>query len=144
MARTILLVEDSPEAVELSKGAFSECENGAELVVAYDGEDALDWLFGTGRHAGRRIEKRPDLVLLDIRLPRIDGFEVLRRIRADERTSMVPVVMLTVSSNRSDIAAAYRLGANSFLVKPVDYDEYTELVARVCHYWFENNESAYR
>jgi len=144
MARTILLVEDSSEAVELSKGAFSECENGAELVVAYDGEDALDWLFGTGRHAGRRIEKRPDLVLLDIRLPRIDGFEVLRRIRADERTSMVPVVMLTVSSNRSDIAAAYRLGANSFLVKPVDYDEYTELVARVCRHYFENNESAYR
>ena len=144
MAKTILLVEDSPEAVELSRGAFSECDTLAELVVAYDGEDALDWLFGTGRHAGRRPEKRPDLVLIDIRLPRIDGFEVLRRIRSDELTSMVPVVILTVSSKRSDIEEAYRLGANSFLVKPVDFDEYTELVERVCYYWLGLNESAYR
>lgn len=143
MAKTILLVEDSPEAVELSKGAFSECGSGAELVVAYDGEDALEWLFGTGRHEGRRPESRPDIVFLDLKLPKINGFEVLERIRSDVRTSLVPVVMLTVSRHKSDIEAAYRLGANSFLVKPIDYDRYAEIVERACHYWLRLNESAY-
>ncbi len=138
MAKRILLVEDSPEAVELSRGAFAECGKDAELAVAYDGQDAFQWLFGE-RHEGR-----PDLVLLDIRLPKVDGFEVLRRIRADGRTSMVPVVMLTVSTKRSDIETSYRLGANSFLVKPVDFDEYTALVERVCEYWLRLNESVYR
>lgn len=143
MAKTILLVEDSPEAVELSKGAFSECGSNADLVVAYDGEDALDWVFGTGRFEGRRVEDRADLVLLDLRLPGLNGLEVLKRIRSDERTSMVPVVMLTVSRNSRDIESAYRLGANSFLVKPVDFNEYTGLVESICYYWLRLNQSAY-
>lgn len=143
MAKTILLVEDSPEAVDLSMNALLECWPGPEVVVAYDGQKALDWLFGTGEYKGRDTRRRPQLVLLDLRLPKVSGFEVLKRVRLDDLTALVPVVMLTVSELRGDMETAYRLGANSFLVKPLDYDIYAGMVRKVCDYWLTLNESPY-
>ncbi|MBE7413769.1 MAG: response regulator [Deltaproteobacteria bacterium] len=140
---TILLIEDSPESVALTKGAFSGCPVKAELAIAKNGEEALEWLFGVGRYKGRDPARRPELVLMDIRLPGMSGFEALQRIRAERLTSMVPVVMLTISELKSDIERAYRLGANSFLVKPLDYDEYTTMIRAACEYWVCFNRRPY-
>ncbi|MBW7957289.1 MAG: response regulator [Deltaproteobacteria bacterium] len=140
---TILLIEDSPESVALTRGAFSGCPVKAELEVVRNGEEALEWLSGTGRYEGRDPARRPELVLMDIRLPGMSGFEALERIRAERLTSMVPVVMLTVSELKSDIETAYRLGANSFLVKPLDYEEYTRMIRAACEYWISFNRRPY-
>lgn len=138
---TILIIEDSPESVALTRNALSEC--GVEIAVSSDGEEALEWLSGTGRYKGRDPERRPALMLMDIRLPGMSGFEALEKIRSGMLTSTVPVVMLTVSELKSDIERAYRLGANSFLVKPLDYEEYTEMIKAACAYWIRFNRRAY-
>ncbi|WKZ32348.1 MAG: response regulator [Thermodesulfobacteriota bacterium] len=140
---TILLIEDSPESITLTRGAFSGCPVQAELVIARNGEEALEWLSGTGKYAGRDPARRPELVLMDIRLPGMSGFEALQKIRAERLTSMVPVVMLTISELKSDMETAYRLGANSFLVKPLDYDEYTRMIRAACEYWVCFNRRPY-
>lgn len=142
MTQTILLVEDSPEAVELTRHALEEC-GMPSITVAYDGQDAVDYLRGQGRHEGRDIGDLPVLVLLDLRLPKIDGFEVLSRIRAGSGTRFVPVVMLTVSKLKEDILRAYELGANSYVVKAIDYDLYLETIKVVCAYWLELNRRPY-
>ncbi len=138
----ILLVEDNPDDESLTLRAFSK--NGVEnpVVVARDGVEALDYLSGSGIHAGRDRSVMPAVVLLDLKLPRIDGLEVLRRIRADQDTALLPVVVLTTSSEPRDITQAYHLGANSYIRKPVDYQDFVKAVDAIATYWLSLNEPA--
>jgi len=126
--RTILLVEDNPDEVELTLRAFKKSKIPGNVVVARSGEEALDYLFGQGAHAGRDIAATPAVVLLDLNLPKISGLEVLRRLRADSRTQHVPVAILTASEADKDMMAGYDLGANSFLVKPIDFSLLSEAI----------------
>ncbi len=136
----ILLVEDNAEDVEMTLRALRRARLTNPVEVVEDGAAALDYIFGTGRFAGRDAARRPRVVLLDLKLPKIDGLEVLRRLRADERTRDVPVVVLTSSREQPDVAEAYRLGVNSYIVKPVDFDRFVEAVAQVGLYWMLLNE----
>ncbi|MEC5396817.1 response regulator [Uliginosibacterium sp. H1] len=138
--RPILLVEDNPDDEALTLRAFGKNRIPNEIVVARDGVDALDYLFGTGRHAGRDLGIMPAVVLLDLKLPRIDGLEVLRRIRADSRTALLPVVVLTTSREHQDIHEAYSLGANSYVRKPVDFERFLQTVGQLGQYWLSLNE----
>jgi len=139
-ARTILLVEDNPSDVALTRRALTRSHIANELVVARDGEEALDFLFATGTYAGRDTSVRPAVVLLDLRLPKIDGLTVLERIRADERTRTIPVVVLTTSDETSDMETAYALGGNSYIRKPVDFEQFVEAVSHLGLYWLVLNE----
>jgi two-component system, response regulator len=138
--RTILLVEDNPDDEALTLRAFrtNNIRNG--VVVASDGAMALDYLFGTGKFDGRDVEDLPQVVLLDINLPKINGLEVLRRIRADERTRILPVVILTSSKEEQDLVEGYRSGANSYVRKPVDFEEFVRAARQLGLYWLLLNE----
>ena len=138
--RIILLVEDNPSEVGLTQRAFAKSHVANEMVVAEDGQEALDYLFAGGKFTGRDISETPALVLLDLKLPRVDGLEVLRRVRADERTRRMPVVILTTSKEEQDIAQSYDLGANSYIRKPVDFKQFVESVERLGLYWLVMNE----
>jgi CheY-like chemotaxis protein len=138
--RPILLVEDNPDDEALTLRAFSKNRITNEVVVARDGVEALDYLFATGPHAGRDTNDLPAVVLLDLKLPRIDGLEVLRRIRADQRTHLLPVVILTTSKEQQDIFDGYRLGANSYIRKPVDFEKFIQAVGQLGLYWLVLNE----
>lgn len=138
---TILLVEDNPDHLELTTLTLRENGLADEIAVARDGVEALDYLFGQGAFAGRDTREQPKLVLLDLKLPRLSGLEVLQRVRSDPRTSFIPVVILTSSSEEEDIIASYREGANSFVRKSVDFGEFTEKLQRVQTYWLAVNES---
>jgi two-component system response regulator len=138
--KVILLVEDNPDDVEMTLDAFVENKIGNPVVVARDGVEALDYLFGTGSHAGRDLREMPILVLLDLKLPRVDGLEVLRRLRADERTSLLPVVILTSSKEEQDVVSGYRLGANSYVRKPVAFEQFIEAVKALDLFWMVWNE----
>ena len=138
--RPILLVEDNPDDEALTLRAFNKNRIGNQVVVARDGVEALDYLFGNGHHAGRDLSVMPAVVLLDLKLPRIDGLEVLRRIRANERTSLLPVVILTTSKEQQDIYEAYSLGANSYIRKPVDFEKFIQAVSQLGLYWLVLNE----
>ncbi|WP_126464117.1 response regulator [Sulfuritortus calidifontis] len=138
--KSILLVEDNPDDEALTLRALKKNRIMNEVVVARDGLEALDYLFGTGSHAGRDIREQPPVVLLDLKLPKIDGLEVLRRLRADPRTRAQPVVILTTSNEHSDLRASYTLHANSYIRKPVDFNEFTETLRSVAHYWLQLNE----
>ncbi|MCL4681237.1 MAG: response regulator [Rhodocyclaceae bacterium] len=138
--RPILLVEDNPDDEALTLRAFNKNRIGNQVVVARDGVEALDYLFGNGQHAGRDLSVMPAVVLLDLKLPRIDGLEVLRRIRANERTSLLPVVILTTSKEQQDIYEAYSLGANSYIRKPVDFEKFIQAVSQLGLYWLVLNE----
>jgi two-component system, response regulator len=139
--KTILLVEDNPSDVKLTKRALERNQITNELIVAEDGAEALSYLFGTGQYAGRDINNIPTVVLLDLKLPRIDGLEVLRKIRSNELTSLMPVVILTSSDQEQDLIASYKLGANSYIRKPVDFNQFTEAVRNLGLYWLLLNES---
>lgn len=139
--RPVLVVEDNPDDEALTLRAFGKKGVTNPMVVAHDGVEALDYLFGTGSHAGRNPAELPVVVLLDLKLPRMDGLEVLRRIRADERTALLPVVVLTTSREDLDVQQAYRLGANSYIRKPVDYERFLRAIDLVCQYWLTLNES---
>lgn len=139
--KIILLVEDNPDDVELTRLAFEESRIANELVVVHDGEEALEYLFGTGRHAGRNPADMPQLILLDLKLPKVDGHEVLQRIRADARTKYIPVVVMTTSREESDLVSSYDLGANSFIQKPVDFVSFGQAVRQVGLYWLVLNTS---
>ncbi len=137
----ILLVEDNPDDVELTLRALrrNKVENGVEVVR--DGAEALDFLFGTGAYENRDTSVMPVVILLDLKLPKIDGLEVLQRLRNDERTKFIPVVILTSSDEEEDITQGYNLGANSYVRKPVDFDKFCEAVRQLKLYWYLLNES---
>jgi two-component system, response regulator len=138
--KTILLVEDNADDEELAIRALKKNNVTNNLVVARDGVEALDFLFGTGAYAGRDTAALPGLVLLDLKLPKIDGLEVLRRIRANERTRRMPVTVLTSSKEEQDVIKSYDLGANSYIRKPVDFNQFTDAVRQLGLYWLMLNE----
>ena len=138
--KVILLVEDEPDDVVLTVGELSKSRIANKVVVAKDGQEAVDYLLGTGSHAGRDIRELPALVLLDLHLPKLDGIEVLQRIRADERTHLLPVVVLTTSSEDRDLLKSYEAGANGFVQKPVDFAQFSEAVRQLSLYWLLLNE----
>jgi len=133
--KTILLVEDNPDDEDLALRAFQRGDVTNPVAVARDGIEALDYLHGTGVHAGRDVSVQPAVVLLDLKLPRMDGFGVLRNIRADARTQCVPVVMLTSSREDEDVLECYRLGANSYVHKPLDFTEFVSAMRQMALYW---------
>jgi two-component system response regulator len=141
MNRVILLVEDNPDDVALTLRAFKRSDLGTTIVVANDGVEALEYLFATGRFAGRDTDDQPAVVLLDLKLPRLDGLEVLRRLRADPRTALQPVVILTSSDEERDLVMSYKLGANSYVRKPVNFDQFVEAARRLGLYWLKLNEA---
>ena len=140
----ILVVEDNPDHLELTVLTLEEHGVMAEIAVARDGAEALDYLFGQGIHAGRDTQKQPAFILLDMKLPKLSGLDVLRAVRANPLTALVPVIMLTSSSEQSDILACYQNGANSFIRKPVDFGEFTEKLHRLQAYWLGVNEPVAR
>ena len=136
----ILLVEDNPNDVELTLRALQKQNLSNKVFVVKDGAEALDFIFASGAYSQRKVEKRPKVVLLDLKLPKVDGIEVLRRIKADSRTSPIPVVMLTSSQEERDVVNSYNLGVNSYIVKPVDFDNFSEAVSNLGFYWLLLNE----
>ena len=139
-SRTILLVEDNQDDEELTLRALSRNNIGNQVKVVRDGQEAIDWLEGTGPHAGRDVTETPALILLDLKLPKVDGLEVLRRLRTNPQTAMVPVVILTSSKEDRDRASGYKSGANSYVQKPVDFTEFVAAVKQLGMYWLVLNE----
>jgi two-component system, response regulator len=139
--RPILLVEDNPDDEALTMRALQRHNIANPVVVAHDGVEALDYLFGTGPYTGRDVAQLPQVMLLDLKLPRLDGLEVLRRVRDDQRTHRLPVVILTSSREESDLMRGYDLGANSYVRKPVDFNEFLDSVRQLGLYWLILNES---
>ena len=139
--KIILLVEDNPNDVDLTLRAFKRNNITNEVVVVRDGAEALDWLFGTGAHAGRDTSVMPQVILLDLKLPKVDGLEVLRRLRADDRTKFLPVVILTSSNEDQDLMDGYSLGCNSYIRKPVDFNQFAEASGQLGLYWLILNEA---
>jgi two-component system response regulator len=139
-SNVILLVEDNPDDAELTLRAFRKSKILNEIVVVTDGVEALDYLFGTGAHAGRDAKAKPEVVLLDLKLPKIGGLEVLRRMRAEEQTRRIPVVVLTSSNEERDILSSYDLGANSFVRKPVDFAQIVDAAQQLGLYWLVRNQ----
>ncbi|MBI3529218.1 MAG: response regulator [Betaproteobacteria bacterium] len=139
--RSILLVEDNPKDEELTLRALRKNGISNEIIVARDGVEALDFLFARGSHAKRDPNALPRLVLLDLKLPKVDGFEVMRQLRTHERTKLLPVVILTTSNEEQDRLAGYRNGANSYVRKPVDFNEFMEAVRQLGLYWLILNEA---
>jgi two-component system response regulator len=140
--KVILLVEDNPDDEALTLRALKKNNIQNDVVIARDGAEALDYLFGTGTYAGRDVSVVPSVTLLDLKLPKVDGLEVLKRIREDERTRFLPVVILTSSKEEQDLLNGYRLGANSYIRKPVDFSQFIEAVRQLGLYWLLLNEAA--
>jgi len=138
--RTILLVEDNPDDVELTLRALKQYHVRNEITVVRDGAEALDYLFATGAYADRDASVLPAVVILDLKLPKVDGLEVLQRVRADERTKLVPVVVLTSSKEERDMVNSYKFGANSYVQKPVDFNQFIEAARQLGLYWLVINE----
>ena len=136
----ILLVEDNPQDLKLTLRALKKANLANHIHVARDGEEALQFIFCEGPHAGRRIENGPKVVLLDLKLPKVDGKEVLARIKSDPRTKMIPVVVLTSSKEQSDLVESYKLGVNSYIVKPVNFEGFAAAVQELGMYWLLLNQ----
>jgi CheY-like chemotaxis protein len=138
--KTILLIEDNASDVDLTKRALGRCHIANDLVVAEDGKEAIDYLWGEGAHANRDLYDLPTLTLLDLKLPKVPGLEVLRRIRKDPRTRRLAVVILTSSKEEQDIAAGYDLGINSYIQKPIDFKQFAKAIEQLGLYWLVLNE----
>ena len=136
----ILFVEDNPQHVELTLRALNKHRIANNIKVVKDGAEALDFIFCTGAYAHRRIDNGPKMVLLDLKLPKVDGLEVLRRIKSDERTKVIPVVILTTSAQEQDIVETYKLGVNSYIVKPCNFDKFVQAVSELGLYWMLLNK----
>ena len=136
----VLLIEDNPNDVEMTLYAFEQHRLSNRIHVVRDGAEALDFIFGAGRYAGRNVEDVPRVILLDLKLPKVDGIEVLRRLKADPRTWAIPVVVMTSSREERDVVETYKLGANSYIVKPLDFVKFTEAVRQVGLYWLLLNQ----
>jgi two-component system, response regulator len=139
-SKTILLIEDDPSGVALTKRAFDKARISNRLIVAEDGLEALDYLHGTGAYSSRDISDQPVVTLMDLKLPKLPGIELLRKIRSDPRTRRIPVVVLTSSNEEEDIAASYDLGINSYIRKPVDFSQFASVVEQIGLYWLLLNE----
>lgn len=139
--KNVLVVEDNPDHLEFTTLTLRDSGLVGEIAVATDGAEALEYLFAQGQYAQRDVHDQPALVLLDLKMPKLSGHEVLQRMRADPRTDTIPVVVLSSSSEEEDILASYRCGANSFVRKPVDFDRFTEQLAKLQVYWLSVNES---
>lgn len=131
----ILFIEDSPTDIELTLRSFRQYGVGGKTRVINDGAEALDYIFCEGSHAGRSIKDLPKIILLDLKLPKVDGLEILRRIKSDERTKAVPVVVLTSSKEARDLADSKRLGADSYMVKPIDFESFAAVIQELKLYW---------
>lgn len=140
-SKSILLIEDNPSDVALTRRALEKARIANELVIAEDGQEALDYLFATGTHVGRDTRQQPMLTLLDLKLPKVSGLEVLRRIRANAVTRRIPVVILTSSNEELDVTTSYDLGSNSYIRKPVDFNQFVQAVEQLGLYWLVMNES---
>ena len=137
----ILLVEDNPEDLQLALRALAKSNLTNHIEVVRDGAEALEFIFGEGAYAGRKLENGPKVILLDLKLPKVDGLEVLKRLKGDERTKAIPVVMLTSSKEQSDLVESYRLGVNSYIVKPVNFERFAQAVQELGMYWVLLNQS---
>ncbi len=140
-AKQILVVEDNPDLLELTVMALQKCGSQADIVVARDGAEALDYLWGTGPYCGRDTHEQPAFVMLDMQLPKLSGLEVLRNVRRNPLTALVPVVILTSSNEPSEMTACYQSGANGFVCKPIEFRQYTEKLNRLQAYWLDVNET---
>jgi CheY-like chemotaxis protein len=136
----ILLVEDNPRDVEMTMRALKKHNISNNIYVVKDGAEALDFVFGTGAYAGRNMLHKPKVILLDLKLPKVDGIEVLRRIKSDERTKVIPVAVLTSSREDRDLEECYKLGANSYIVKPVEFESFVKAVSELGLYWLLLNQ----
>jgi two-component system response regulator len=136
----LLLVEDNPEDLELALRALRKANLANHIQIARDGAEALEFIFCEGAHAARQITDGPKLILLDLKLPKVDGLEVLKRIKGDARTRMIPIVVLTSSKEQSDVVESYKLGVNSYIVKPVNFERFAEAVRGVGLYWLLLNQ----
>lgn len=137
----ILLIEDNPDDETLTQRALKKSHITNDIAIARDGVEALEFLFCEGRYSTRNPQKKPAVILLDLKLPKIKGLEVLKRLRNDERTDLIPVVILTSSKEEHDLVESYRLGANSYIRKPLDFNRFVDAVGKLCVYWLELNES---
>jgi CheY-like chemotaxis protein len=137
----LLLIEDQPSDAELALRALRDLDLGKRLRLVKDGAEALDFIFGRADYADRSVDNAPGLILLDLKLPKVGGHEVLRTLKSDDRTKHIPVVVLSSSKEDSDVERCYELGVNSYVVKPVDFGQFTETVQRIGTYWLETNES---
>ncbi len=137
----VLLVEDNPDDLDMALRALRKAHLANRIQVARDGAEALEFIFGTGVHSGRKIENGPKVILLDLKLPKIDGLEVLRRVKSDARTKMIPVVVLTSSKEQPDVVECYNLGVNSYIVKPVNFERFASAVAELGMYWLLLNHA---
>ena len=138
--KMILLVEDSPDDEELTTRALRQAKIANEIMVARDGAEALDFIFGEGSHAGRDTSRMPAVILLDLKLPKLSGLDVLKRLRSDARTKLIPTVILTSSSEDEDMVKSYQLGANSYVRKPVDFSQFAGAVSQLGVYWLLLNQ----
>ena len=137
----ILLVEDNPQDLQLALRALSKANLTNHIEVVRDGAEALEFVFGEGAYAGRKLDNGPKVILLDLKLPKIDGLEVLKRLKADPRTMAIPIVMLTSSNEQSDLVRSYQLGVNSYIVKPVNFERFAQAVRELGMYWVLLNQS---
>ena len=137
----ILLVEDNPSDIELTLYALKKFHVAERIDIVRDGVEALEYLFRTGSYASRQAEDLPQLILLDLKLPKLDGLEVLRQIKANQHTHTIPVIALTSSREDTDVRESYRLGVNSYIVKPIDFDNFIELIRRLGTYWLHHNQT---
>jgi CheY-like chemotaxis protein len=136
----ILLVEDNPSDLKLTLRALEQHNIANRVEVVRDGAAALDFLFATGEYEGRKVEQAPKVVLLDLKLPKVDGMEVLEKVKSDKRTKRIPIIVLTSSREERDIVESYELGVNSYIVKPVDFEQFAEAIRQVGFYWLLLNE----